>query len=533
MSLSTPIPRDTRRRDVLAGASQTLYGPFDFVIYDTADVAVFVRQPSGTTWTQLAAADFTVTPSSAAFPSLFSVTLDSAPTTGATVRIEGVRTHERALDVTQGGVLASVELEKELDRQTVVLQELRRDVDEATQPDATAEAEAAAAAAASSASAASASATAASGSATTATTQATAAAGSATSASTSASSASASATAAAASLSGLAGALSGANLGLSLINGTLSLSVATNALTIAKKTFAGANPSAGSPVYTLVANGSGGFDVLTQTAAQSLVISSGSTLGVSANTPFCLWIVEFNDTSTGRIGAIIASTSTFIYPLNDGCTDSSTAEGGAGGADSSGVIYTGAAVAAKNFAILGYAEWDAGLATPGTWDTAPSRVVLWGRGMPRPGDVVQRVRSTTGAVASGTTTVPLDDTIPQNTEGDQYLSLAITPRSKANRLRHAVDLHYSINGALYGIVSLFQDATAAALISKPGYSATSGAWQHGHIVHDMLANTVAATTFKVRAGPTSAGTLTVNGQATARVLGGQLVSSYEIDEIKA
>ena len=40
----------------------------------------------------------------------------------------------------------------------------------------------------------------------------------------------------------------------------------------------------------------------------------------------------------------------------------------------------------------------------------------------------------TGAVATGTTQIPSDDTIPQNTEGDEYMTLAFTPNSATSTL---------------------------------------------------------------------------------------------------
>ncbi len=48
--------------------------------------------------------------------------------------------------------------------------------------------------------------------------------------------------------------------------------------------------------------------------------------------------------------------------------------------------------------------------------------------------VVQVVNTQDGAVATGTTVLPWDDTIPQNTEGDQYMSLSITPTNASNKL---------------------------------------------------------------------------------------------------
>jgi hypothetical protein len=85
--------------------------------------------------------------------------------------------------------------------------------------------------------------------------------------------------------------------------------------------------------------------------------------------------------------------------------------------------------------VLGYATWETGLATPGTWSAGPTRIQLFGAGEPLPGDILQVQRTDTGVVATGTTLIPFDNTPPQNTEGDQYMSQAITPSSAAERAR--------------------------------------------------------------------------------------------------
>ena len=48
--------------------------------------------------------------------------------------------------------------------------------------------------------------------------------------------------------------------------------------------------------------------------------------------------------------------------------------------------------------------------------------------------VVQIVNVTDGALATGTTVIPQDDTIPQKTEGDEWMTLAITPKASSNKL---------------------------------------------------------------------------------------------------
>jgi len=50
------------------------------------------------------------------------------------------------------------------------------------------------------------------------------------------------------------------------------------------------------------------------------------------------------------------------------------------------------------------------------------------------GKVLQVVNVTDSAVATGTTQMPSDDTIPQNTEGNELMTLAITPTNSSNIL---------------------------------------------------------------------------------------------------
>lgn len=149
------------------------------------------------------------------------------------------------------------------------------------------------------------------------------------------------------------------------------------------------------------------------------------------------------------------------------------------------------------------------------------------------GDVVQVVNTQTGAVATGTTTIPRDDTIPQNTEGDQYMTLAITPTNASNILVIEVVAMFANSAAISVIAALFQDTTANALAATVSQGAGTDAEVNIKITHRMVAGTTSATTFKLRAGGNSAGTLTFNGRSGARLFGGVMASSITITEIKA
>lgn len=147
-------------------------------------------------------------------------------------------------------------------------------------------------------------------------------------------------------------------------------------------------------------------------------------------------------------------------------------------------------------------------------------------------NAIQVVGNQTGAVATGTTQIPFDDTIPQNTEGDQYLTQSITPRSAASTLLIEVVLLVSVSSTNQVTVALFQDSTASALAAVGNYVATtSNAIDTVILRHRMTSGTTSAITFNVRAGLSGAGTLTVNGAGGTRRYGGVAVSSINIKEI--
>lgn len=324
--------------------------------------------------------------------------------------------------------------------------------------------------------------------------------------------------------------------GSGIINGTIVAGVAASALTVNIKTLAGADPSLSDPVYLMVRSATaanGDYSVLTLTSALSLTISSGSTMGATSNVAFRLWLVGFNDAGTARLGLVNLwdSSGLSLMSLDETAVASSTAEGGGGAADSSQVIYTGTAVTSKPYRILGYLEWTTGLSAAGTWNAAPTSIQLLSAGIKRPGETLQVTYSRTTSMSTGTTAVPFDDTIPQNTEGDQYMSKAITPRKAANVLVVDVQIGMISNDANTNCAtSLFQDSTASALATVANFLVAA---QHKsqRLSHALLANTTSSTTFKVRCGGNAGGTMTFNGRAAARLYGGAAYSEIRITEI--
>jgi uncharacterized protein DUF2793 len=314
---------------------------------------------------------------------------------------------------------------------------------------------------------------------------------------------------------------------VAVINGKIVESHAGNAATFALKTLAGADPSSGDPVTVIFPDGT----TRSITAALSVTLSSGSTAGFTSGAAGRLWFVLFDDAGTIRLGVRNCSDGSNVYGFAANGIGSSTAEGGAGGADSAGVTYTGTAVASKPFVIVALAEYDSGLTTAGTWDASPSRISLVGPGTKLPGAAVQALRTATGAVASGSTGLPSDDTIPQNTEGDQYMSLAITPKHAGNVLRlRALGQVANGTSAAAETMALFQDSTANALAASMYQSPAANYLFSLFLEHLLKAGTTSSTTFKIRIGG-NAGTTTFNGQVTARLMGGVANSFLSIEEI--
>lgn len=198
------------------------------------------------------------------------------------------------------------------------------------------------------------------------------------------------------------------------------------------------------------------------------------------------------------------------------------------------VFYTTSALTSKAYAVLGYADYESGLSTAGNWNVNPDHIQLYGHGVPLPTQFIQIQRTQTAASATGSTVVPLDDTIPQNTEGDQYMSQAITPSSAANLLKVRSIGLYSSSAAGQGLtVALFRDSGANAIAATAHAVASGNQVDTISIETSVLAGSTSATTFKIRAGNISAGTTTFNGASSTRLYGGIAASFLEAQEVMA
>ena len=145
------------------------------------------------------------------------------------------------------------------------------------------------------------------------------------------------------------------------------------------------------------------------------------------------------------------------------------------------------------------------------------------------GKLVKFGNVSTGAVATGTGIIPFDDTIPQDTEGDQYMSLEYTPLSVSNSL--LINVNWSGASSVLGslMVTLFRNGQSDTLSSGSLRGAVNAVRAISYS-HFMAVPTVSLITFSVRAGGSVAGTTTFNGDSGGRLFGGTSSSSINILE---
>lgn len=155
------------------------------------------------------------------------------------------------------------------------------------------------------------------------------------------------------------------------------------------------------------------------------------------------------------------------------------------------------------------------------------------------GFAVQYVYTPFAAAATGTTVIPTDNTIPQNTEGDQYMTQAITPKSTTNIIVIEAQAFVSYSVASKDItIALFQDSVASALAANiQFFPATSTTPSMMNIKYSMVAGTTSPTTFKIRIGAETGagGTLSFNAAVAVSPMFSSSIpkSNMTITEYKA
>ena len=150
------------------------------------------------------------------------------------------------------------------------------------------------------------------------------------------------------------------------------------------------------------------------------------------------------------------------------------------------------------------------------------------------GNVLQAVSVLNNTASSSTSQFPADDTIPQNTEGTELMTLAITPESASSNLHIHIQICGSKSAESPVSWALFVDSTANALAWGGHYTGDLAIQNAGSGFHVVSSASTSARTYKVRVGTDSAsgGTVYINrNSASASRIGNIGYSGMVIYEI--
>ena len=151
------------------------------------------------------------------------------------------------------------------------------------------------------------------------------------------------------------------------------------------------------------------------------------------------------------------------------------------------------------------------------------------------GGVIQTIHKDYRTFFSTTALIPLDDTIPQNTEGAEVFTQAITPTSTSNFIKITVVLNVANDSTNnLHVAAVFKDSGANAIGAAWAKTISANAPNSPMVINftDSPSST-SAVTYKVRVGYSgnSASTVQVNGGSGARYLGGALASGMTLQVI--
>ena len=151
------------------------------------------------------------------------------------------------------------------------------------------------------------------------------------------------------------------------------------------------------------------------------------------------------------------------------------------------------------------------------------------------GIVTQQQRTATGAFFTMATLMPDDDTIPQQTEGDEIITVTITPTATDSILLVEATVMGAIDQAERTLsMAIFRDATAdaiaATVVAGSDDTSLSDYTSVGSIRTWVTSGSISATTFKIRCGDDSGAQSTVNGQDLSRRYGGVANTSITVTE---
>lgn len=148
------------------------------------------------------------------------------------------------------------------------------------------------------------------------------------------------------------------------------------------------------------------------------------------------------------------------------------------------------------------------------------------------GKLVQVVCVAYATYTTGTTRIPYDNTIPENTEGTEIFTATITPKAANNKLLVTVVVQCGVAlGADTVTIALFKDSDLYANSACAVSLAAAGYMQTASLNYNMTAGTTSPITFKIRVGVNATTTAwDINGTDGSPKFNGASISNITIME---
>jgi hypothetical protein len=249
----------------------------------------------------------------------------------------------------------------------------------------------------------------------------------------------------------------------------------------------------------------------------SLPLAPGNyrvTIGSNVHDAFIISVPD--DAATHAWTDLATGTLTYRYPFSPAYVDRiiATTRGDLFVFDGAAVARLGAGTAGQ--VLASDAAAGVGLRWRDPGELAPP---LW----------LQAVVAETSNYFTSTILMPVDDTLPQSTEGAAILSATITPRAAGNFLHVQFTGMVNANATLAAVTALFRENETAAL----AVSADTIFSTHLRMISlsaRVPCQSTNAQTFKIRMGPGTTGTLFLNGNGSSRLFGGAAMQRLVITE---
>lgn len=299
-----------------------------------------------------------------------------------------------------------------------------------------------------------------------------------------------------------------------------SLGTATFAL---KTLLSGDSPSPNNPVILQLPNGASRVI----RAPLSLVLPASATLGVSPNQPFRLWFALVDDAGYDvHLGVMqTRNVSNNSVAAFQGRSISSTVSPPG---NLSGIFYSDKTLTNASYIVLGFVDYDNGLPTAGVWNVSPNRFVFYASGNPLPGDIIGSSAIMNGGVIGVSELIPIDDSIPQRSEGAELMAMTLSPLDRMSVIIVECQAHLGTDAAVQFVAALFRSDRNDAMVTSWGIGPANPLLMQATLFLGHTNSTI----FSTRAGRGAAtgSQLVFNGTPASPLYGGTFNSFMRVNE---